>query len=453
MIGAGLVAKKAIELGLRVKPTIKTSLAPGSKVVTSYLDNLQLTPYLEALGFHLVGYGCTTCIGNSGPLRTEIEDAIKDHDLYVTSVLSGNRNYGGRIHQLTRGNFLASPMLVVAYALAGTMKIDLSNDPIGYTPNGKPVYLKDIWPSIDEINTAVKEGLSSEIYENEYSKISEGDPYWQALDAPTSILFEWDPESTYIRAPPFFEDQYFSLKPKTFSDIKGAYILGLFHDKVSTDHISPAGAIAEKSPAGQYLLDNGIPLSAFNTYGSRRGNHEIMMRGTLANIRVKNLLTPDKEGWWTVYHPEKKLTSFYEAAMNYIDKSLPTVIMGSALYGVGSSRDWAAKGVALFGTKAVFAKSFERIHRSNLVGMGVLPLEFEEGQGWQELGLDGTETIDILGLDSGLTPKKKLTITAHKNDGTKVEFSVTARIDADIEIEYFKHGGILQYLVASVINN
>ncbi|MHA2173583.1 MAG: aconitate hydratase AcnA [Candidatus Hodarchaeales archaeon] len=452
MVGAGLLAKKAVKLGLRVKPTIKTSLAPGSKVVTEYLDNLHLTPYLEALGFHLVGYGCTTCIGNSGPLRPEIEESIKNQDLYVTTVLSGNRNYGGRIHQLTRGNFLASPLLVVAYALAGTMNIDLTKNPVGYTPNGRPVFLKDIWPTIDEINTAVREGLTSEIYESEYSKISEGDPYWQALDAPTSTLFEWDPKSTYIRDPPFFEDQYFSLKPKSFSDIKGARVLGLFHDKVSTDHISPAGAIAKDSPAGRYLLDNDVPLSAFNTYGARRGNHEIMMRGTLANIRVKNQLTPDKEGWWTIYHPANEVTSFYDAAMKYIDTSTPTVILGSALYGVGSSRDWAAKGVALLGSKAVFAKSFERIHRSNLVGMGCFPLQFEEGQGWQELGLDGTETIDILGLDSGITPKKKLKVVAHKNDGSQVEFTVTARIDADIEIEYFKHGGILQYLVASVIN-
>jgi aconitate hydratase len=452
MVGAGLVAKKAVKLGLKVKPTVKTSLAPGSKVVTDYLDELLLTPYLEALGFHVVGYGCTTCIGNSGPLRPEINSTIKDHDLYVTSVLSGNRNYGGRIHQLTRGNFLASPMLVVAYALAGTMNIDLTQDPLGYTPNGKPVFLKDIWPSTEEINEAVKEGLSSEIYRKEYEKIEDGDPYWKALEAPTSVLFDWDSNSTYIRNPPFFDDQYFSLKGKTFTDIKGAKVLGLFHDKVSTDHISPAGAIASQSPAGQYLINNDVGITEFNTYGSRRGNHEIMMRGTLANIRVRNQLTPEKEGWWTKYHPSGELTSFFDAAMKYNETKIPTVLIGSALYGVGSSRDWAAKGPALLGVQAVIAKSFERIHRSNLVGMGVLPLEFEKGQGWQELGLDGTESIDIFGLDAGLTPKKKLKVLAKRNDGSIVEFSVTARVDAEIEIEYFKNGGILQYLVANVIN-
>ncbi len=453
MVGAGLLAKNAVKQGLRVKPTIKTSLAPGSKVVTDYLDDLGVTPYLEALGFHTVGYGCTTCIGNSGPLRPEIEEAINKHDLYVTSVLSGNRNYGGRIHQLTRGNFLASPMLVVAYALASTMNIDLTNDPLGYTPNGKPVYLKDIWPSIDEINKAVSEGLSSEIYRKEYAVAEIGDPQWQALEAPTTTLFDWDPQSTYIRSPPFFKERYFSLKERKFSDIKGARVLGLFHDKVSTDHISPAGAIAKESPAGKYLQSNGVKLSDFNTYGARRGNHEIMMRGTLANIRVRNQLTPDKEGWWTIYHPTGDLTSFYDAAMKYNEESIPTIILGSALYGVGSSRDWAAKGPALLGAKAVIAKNFERIHRSNLVGMGVFPLEFEEGQGWKELGIDGSESIDILGLDNGLTPKQKLKVIAHKKDGSKVEFTVISRIDAEIEIEYFKHGGILQYLVASVINN
>ncbi|MHA2319772.1 MAG: aconitate hydratase AcnA [Candidatus Hodarchaeales archaeon] len=453
MVGAGLLAKKAVKLGLKVNPTIKTSLAPGSKVVTDYLDDLQLTPYLEALGFHTVGYGCTTCIGNSGPLRSEIEDAINKHDLYVTSILSGNRNYGGRIHQLTLGNFLASPMLVVAFALAGTVNIDITKEPLGYTPNGKPVFLKDIWPSIDEINSAVSEGLSSEIYKKEYAVVETGDPQWQALDAPTTTLFEWDEKSTYIRNPPFFEEQYFSLQPKPAKDIKGARVLGLFHDKVSTDHISPAGAIATESPAGKYLISNGVEISDFNTYGTRRGNHEIMMRGTLANIRVKNQLTPEKEGWWTIYHPTGDLESFYDAAMKYNEESIPTVILGSALYGVGSSRDWAAKGPALLGAKAVIAKNFERIHRSNLVGMGVFPLEFDEGQGWQELGLDGSESIDILGLDDGLTPRQKLKVIAHKKDGSKVEFSVTSRIDAEIEIEYFKHGGILQYLVASVINN
>ncbi|UCG04700.1 MAG: aconitate hydratase AcnA [Candidatus Heimdallarchaeota archaeon] len=450
MVGAGLLAKKAVELGLRVKSNIKTSLAPGSKVVTDYLDDLGLSPYLEALGFHLVGYGCTTCIGNSGPLRTEIEDVIRENDLYVTSILSGNRNYGGRIHQLTRGNFLASPMLVVTYALAGTIDIDITTEPIGYTPNGKPVFLKDIWPSQEEIQDAINRCISAEIYKKEYAKITEGDPYWQKLEAPTTTLFEWDPSSTYIKKPPFFSKKFFSPEPKEPEDIKEANVLILLEDKVSTDHISPAGAIATESPAGKYLIDKGISELEFNTYGSRRGNHEVMMRGTFANVRVKNQLTPDKEGWWTRYHPTNEITSVYDAAMKYDQKNIPTIVLGSNLYGVGSSRDWAAKGPALLGTKAVIARSFERIHRSNLIGMGVLPLEFESNQGWQELGFDGTEKFDIIGLNEGLTPKKKLKVIAQKSDGSTVEFSVTMRLDSDIEIEYYKSGGILQYLVSTI---
>ncbi|MFX0013021.1 MAG: aconitate hydratase AcnA [Promethearchaeota archaeon] len=450
MVGAGLLAKKAVKLGLRVKPIIKTSLAPGSKVVTDYLEDLKLTPYLESLGFHLVGYGCTTCIGNSGPLRKEIENVIKENDLYVTSILSGNRNYGGRIHQLTRGNFLASPMLVVAYALAGTINIDVKNEPIGYTPNGKPIFLKDIWPSQEEIQEAIDKFISADIYRTEYAKITEGDPYWKKLVAPTTTLFEWDSSSTYIKKPPFFSERFFSPTPTEPDDIKNASVLVLLEDKVSTDHISPAGAIASESPAGKYLIDKGIPKTEFNTYGSRRGNHEVMMRGTFANIRVRNQLTPGKEGWWTKYHPTGEIMSVYDAAMRYDKENASTIILGSDLYGVGSSRDWAAKGPALLGTKAVIAKSFERIHRSNLIGMGVLPLEFEIGQGWQELSLDGTEKFDIEGLRDGLTPKKKLKVTARKSDGSLLEFSVTMRLDTDIEIEYYKSGGILQYLVSTI---
>ncbi|MFX1505091.1 MAG: aconitate hydratase AcnA [Promethearchaeota archaeon] len=450
MVGAGILAKKAVNLGLRVKPIIKTSLAPGSKVVTDYLDGLGLSPYLEALGFHLVGYGCTTCIGNSGPLRTEIEDAIKENDLYVTSILSGNRNYGGRIHQLTRGNFLASPILVVAYALAGTIDIDITTDPIGYTPNGKAVYLKDIWPNQEEIQGAINQCISADIYNKEYAKITEGDPNWQKLKAPKTTLFEWDPTSTYIKKPPFFNKKFFSADPKDPEDIKDANVLMLLDDKVSTDHISPAGAIATESPAGKYLIDKGIPELEFNTYGSRRGNHEIMMRGTFANVRIRNQLTPDKEGWWTKYHPTNETTSVYDAAMNYDQENIPTIILGSNLYGVGSSRDWAAKGPALLGTKAVIAKSFERIHRSNLIGMGVLPLEFEENQGWRELGLKGTEKFDIIGLKEGLTPKKKLKVIARKSNGSTIEFLAIVRLDSDIEIEYYKSGGILQYLVLNM---
>ncbi len=451
MVGAGLLAKKAVKLGLKIKPFIKTSLGPGSKVVTDYLDGLELTPYLEALGFHLVGYGCTTCIGNSGPLRKEIEDVIKENDLYVTTILSGNRNYGGRIHQLTRGNFLASPMLVVAYALAGTININITSEPIGYTPNGKPVFLKDIWPNQEEIQGAIEKCITADIYKKEYAKITEGDPNWQKLEAPTSTLFEWDPTSTYIKKPPFFNEKFFSPKPKEPEDIKNANVLVMLEDKVSTDHISPAGAIATKSPAGKYLLDKEIPESEFNTYGSRRGNHEVMMRGTFANIRVRNQLTPEKEGWWTIYHPTGEITSVYDAAMKYDQEGVPTIILGSNLYGVGSSRDWAAKGPALLGTKAVIAKSFERIHRSNLIGMGVLPLEFKTDQGWRELGLDGTEKFDIIGLSEGITPKKQLKVVAHKSDGSTLEFFVTARLDAAIEIEYYINGGILQYLVSTII--
>lgn len=450
MVGAGILAKKAVELGLRVKPFIKTSLGPGSKVVTNYLNDLGLSPYLDALGFHLVGYGCTTCIGNSGPLRTEIEDSIRENDLYVTSILSGNRNYGGRIHQLTRGNFLASPILVVAYALAGTINIDITTEPIGYTPNGKPVFLNEIWPSQKEIQEAVNRCISADIYKKEYAKITEGDPNWQKLKAPTTTLFEWDPSSTYIKKPPFFSEKFFSPEPREPEDIKDANVLILLEDKVSTDHISPAGAIATESPAGRYLIDKGIPELDFNTYGSRRGNHEVMMRGTFANVRVRNQLTPDKEGWWTRYHPTGEITNVYDAAMKYGQDHIPTIILGSNLYGVGSSRDWAAKGPALLGTKAVIAKSFERIHRSNLIGMGVLPLEFEVNQGWQELGIEGTEKFDIIGLSEGLTPKKKLKVIARKSDGSSLEFSVTVRLDSDIEIEYYKSGGILQYLVTTM---
>lgn len=452
MVGAGLVAKKAVQLGLKVKPFVKTSLAPGSKVVTDYLNDLELTPYLEALGFNLVGYGCTTCIGNSGPLREEIEDTIRKNDLYVTTILSGNRNYGGRVHQQTRGNFLASPMLVVAYALAGTMNIDITKDAIGYTPNGQPVYLHDIWPTNQEINEAIEKGLSAEIYRKEYSKIAEGDPYWQELEAPTTVLFEWDPESTYIRKPPFFEEKFFSPELRDPQNVINARVLMLLDDKVSTDHISPAGAIAKDSPAGKYLLGKNVSQAEFNTYGSRRGNHEIMMRGTFANVRVRNQLTPDKEGWWTKHNPSGEITSVFDSAMRYDEENTPVIILGSALYGVGSSRDWAAKGPALLGTKVVIAKSFERIHRSNLIGMGVLPLEFEEGQGWRELGLEGNEKYDIIGLSEGLSPKQKLKVIVHKTDGDSVEFSATSRLDSDIEIEYYKNGGILQYLVSTVTN-
>jgi len=446
LIGAGLLARNAVKKGLHVKPTIKTSLAPGSKVVTDYLDETGLTPYLEALGFMLVGYGCTTCIGNSGPLREEIAKEITTNDLYVTSISSGNRNFSGRIHNLTRGNFLGSPMLVVAYALAGTMDINISKDPIGYDPNGKAVFLKDIWPSLDEINENIAKGVRPDMFKKQYAEdtISLGDPNWQKLEAPTTTLFEWNPNSTYIRKPPYFSKKFFSKDPKPTQDIIGAKVLIVGSDKVSTDHISPAGAIAKESPAAKYLAEQNEQL--FNTYGSRRGNHEVMIRGTFANVRFRNQLTPNKEGWFTKYIPTNEVTSVYEAAKMYEKEKIPTIILASALYGVGSSRDWAAKGPALLGVKAVLAKSFERIHRSNLIGMGVLPLEYD---GWEELKLEGTETFDIVGLSDGLKPKQELKVIAKRKNGEIVEFKAISRLDAPIEIEYFRYGGILQYLVAS----
>lgn len=448
LIGAGLLARNAIKKGLHVRPTIKTSLAPGSKVVTDYLDETGLTPYLEALGFMLVGYGCTTCIGNSGPLREEIAKEIIANDLYVTSISSGNRNFSGRIHNLTRGNFLGSPMLVVAYALAGTMDIDITIDPIGYDPNGKAVFLKDIWPSLEEINENITKGIRPDMFKKQYAEdtISLGDPNWQNLEAPNTTLFEWNPNSTYIRKPPYFSKKFFSKDPKPPQDIIGAKVLIVGSDKVSTDHISPAGAIAKESPAAKYLTEQNEQL--FNTYGSRRGNHEVMMRGTFANVRFRNQLTPDKEGWFTKYIPTDEVTEVYEAAIRYEKEKIPTIILASALYGVGSSRDWAAKGPALLGVKAVLAKSFERIHRSNLIGMGVLPLEYD---GWEELKLDGTETFDIVGLSDGLEPKQELKVIAKRKNGEIVEFNATSRLDAPIEIEYFRHGGILQYLVVSYL--
>ncbi|RMG36037.1 MAG: aconitate hydratase AcnA [Methanobacteriota archaeon] len=451
MVGAGLVAKKAVELGLETPPYVKTSFAPGSLVVTEYMNQLDLQKYLDQLGFYTVGYGCTTCIGNSGPLLPQIEAAIKDGDLYVTSVLSGNRNFAGRVSPLTRGNFLASPMLVVVYALAGRTDIDLLNEPIGKSKDGHDVFLKDIWPTQEEIKKAIEEGIKPEMFTKHYSRIMLGDFRWQALDAPKSTLFEWDPKSTYIRNPPFFEN--FTLTPEDPKNIVGARVLELLDDKISTDHISPAGAIAEESPAGQYLIKNGVQKKDFNTYGSRRGNHEVMMRGTFANVRVKNQLVPGKEGWWTQYVPTGETMTTFDASRKYIESGTPVLVLGAKQYGVGSSRDWAAKGPALLGIKAVFFKSIERIHRSNLIGMGVLPLQFEEGQGWRELGLDGTEEFDILDIESGLVPKKKLRVVARKKNGDTVEFNVIARLDTDIEIQYYKYGGILNYVLAQLLKN
>jgi len=448
MIGAGLLAKKAVEKGLKVKPYVKTSLAPGSTVVTEYLSEAGLTQYLEKLGYTLVGYGCTTCIGNSGPLREEIEKAIKENDLYTAAVLSGNRNFEGRIHPLVRASFLMSPILVVAYGLAGRVDIDILREPIGYSPEGKPVYLKDIWPQLDEIRETINRSLKPEMFKKRYAEVFKGDEKWESLAIRGGEIFEWDENSTYIREPPFFQD--LTPEPPPLQDIIGARALALLEDRVTTDHISPAGAIPPNSPAGKYLIEKGISPLEFNTYGARRGNHEVMIRGTFANIRLRNKLTPDKEGWWTIYHPTGEVTTIYEAAMRYIQNNIPLIVIAGKQYGAGSSRDWAAKGTKLLGVKAVIAESFERIHRSNLVGMGVLPLQFQEGEGWKTLGLDGKETYDITGIKEGLTPRKQLTVTATKTNGEKITFKVTARLDTRIETEYYQHGGILQYVLRKI---
>ena len=451
MVGAGLVAKKAVDKGLMTKPYVKTSFAPGSLVVTEYMRNLGLDTYLNKLRFNLVGYGCTSCIGNSGPLPDPIRDAIVDNNIYASSVLSGNRNFAGRVSPYTLGNYLASPMLVVAYALAGRTDIDLTTQPLAVNDKGEEVFLKDIWPDQREIKEAIEKGINPSIFTKYYSRILLGDINWQALNAPQSTLFDWKDESTYVRLPPFFEG--FSRDPAPPQDIRGARVLELLDDKISTDHISPAGVIAEDSPAGQYLKEHGVTKELFNSYGSRRGNHEVMMRGTFANVRVENQLAEGKKGWWTKYIPTNEIMTTYDASRKYIQEGIPVIGIGGAQYGQGSSRDWAAKGPALLGMKAVIAESFERIHRSNLVGMGVLPLQFQNGQGWRKLGLDGSETFDITGISEGLDLYKELTVTATKSDGSKVEFKVTALLYTEPEIEYIRFGGILPYVLAQLLQN
>ncbi len=448
LIGAGLLAKKAVELGLKTPAHVKTSLAPGSRVVVDYLKEAGLLPYLEALRFHVVGFGCTTCIGNSGPLPEPVAKAVQNYDLYATSVLSGNRNFEGRIHPLSRGNYLASPILVVAYALAGRVDIDFEKEPIQYDPNGNPVYLRDIWPSQKEIKEYMEKAIKPEMFKEKYSNVFEGDERWKQLQAPTGTLFHWDPKSTYIRKPPFFENM--PLEPPEPRDIRGARVLMLLGDKVTTDHISPAGPIPKDSPAGKYLLEHGVKPYEFNTYGSRRGNHEVMMRGTFANIRLRNLLVPDREGGWTKHFPDGEVMTVYDAAMKYKEEGVPLIVIAGKQYGTGSSRDWAAKGPYLLGVKAVIAESFERIHRSNLVGMGILPLEFMPGENAKTLGLTGEEVYDILGIEEGLYPGKILTVRATKPDGKVIEFKVKARLDTHIEVEYYKHGGILQYVLRKI---
>ncbi|MCB8912485.1 aconitate hydratase [Rhodococcus rhodochrous] len=440
MIGAALLAKKAVEKGLRSKPWVKTSLAPGSRIVTDYYERSGLTPYLDKLGFNLVGYGCTTCIGNSGPLPDEIAAAIDEHDINVSAVLSGNRNFEGRIHPQTKMNFLASPPLVIAYALAGSMLVDLFNDPLGTDTEGNDVYLRDIWPTTQEIQEVIDDAVRAEMFETGYQDVYTGDETWRNLDVPDSEVFEWKDESTYVRRPPYFEDM--SSEPEPLSDIEGARVLALLGDSVTTDHISPAGAIRRDSPAGRYLQEHGVEQADFNSYGSRRGNHEVMIRGTFANIRLRNQLVPDVEGGVTRYLPTDEQMSIYGAAQKYAEDGTPLVVLAGAEYGSGSSRDWAAKGTLLLGVRAVIAQSYERIHRSNLIGMGVLPLQFPEGESAQSLGLTGEEEFTI----TGLAGSDEIPETVHVKAGD-TEFDATVRIDTPAEAEYFQHGGILKYVL------
>ncbi|MCG6989725.1 MAG: aconitate hydratase AcnA [Gemmatimonadetes bacterium] len=443
MVGAGLLAKKAVERGLKAAPWVKTSMAPGSKVVTDYLEASGLTPYLDKLGFNVVGYGCTTCIGNSGPLPEPIDEAVRDGGLVVSAVLSGNRNFEARIHPLVRANYLASPVLVVAYALAGRIDLDLYNEPLGHDGDGKPVFLADIWPSPAEVRETVAKALKPEMYERRYGEVFQGDENWRALPLPEeSSLYEWDDGSTYIRCPPFFQGM--SLEVPDPADIVGARALALLGQSVTTDHISPAGAIPKNEPAGAYLRAHGVEPRDFNTFGSRRGNHEVMMRGTFANVRIKNLLVPGREGGYTVHIPSGEEMSIYDAAMRYEADGTPLVVVAGKEYGTGSSRDWAAKGTLLLGVRAVIAESFERIHRSNLVGMGVLPLEFTGDDSAQSLGLTGRETFALEGIAGGLKPHCTVTVTATDDDGATKRFDTKARLDSDVDVEYYRNGGILQ---------
>ncbi|HAR6618894.1 TPA: aconitate hydratase AcnA [Staphylococcus pseudintermedius] len=444
MLGAGLLAKKAVEKGLEVPSYVKTSLAPGSKVVTGYLRDSGLQSYLDQLGFNLVGYGCTTCIGNSGPLLEEIEKAIADEDLLVTSVLSGNRNFEGRIHPLVKANYLASPPLVVAYALAGTVDIDLHSEALGQDQQGNDVFLKDIWPSIQEVANAVESVVTPELFKEEYKSVFDNNELWNQIDTTDQPLYDFDPQSTYIQNPTFF--QGLSKEPSAIQPLSNLRVMGKFGDSVTTDHISPAGAIGKDTPAGQYLTANGVSPRDFNSYGSRRGNHEVMVRGTFANIRIKNQLAPGTEGGYTTYWPTGEVMPIFDAAMKYKEDGTGLVVLAGNDYGMGSSRDWAAKGTNLLGVKTVIAQSYERIHRSNLVMMGVLPLQFKEGESADTLGLDGTETIAV-DLDENVQPGQTVKVTATKEDGTTVEFDVTARFDSNVEIDYYRHGGILQLVL------
>lgn len=449
MLAAGLVAKKALEKGLTTKPWVKTSLAPGSRVVTEYLENAGLLEALNRQRFNLVGYGCTTCIGNSGPLPDSVAGAIKDGDLVAAAVLSGNRNFEGRIHAQVKANYLASPPLVVAYAIAGRVDLDLQNEPLGTDKAGNPVYLKDIWPTRQEIENAMADAIKPELYRSKYAEVFNGDANWQNLSVKEQQLYEWDPQSTYIKSPPFFKN--LSIEPPEIGNIENARVLALLGDSTTTDHISPAGAIPEASPAGQYLKSHGLSIQEFNSFGSRRGNHEVMMRGTFGNIRIKNFILDNVEGGFTEYFPTGEQMYIYDAAMKYQADNVPLIVIAGKEYGTGSSRDWAAKGTLLLGVKAVIAESFERIHRSNLIGMGVLPLQFAPNDSWKKLGLTGRETYSISGIDDSLKPGQELTVTAINEDGVKLVFNVVCRLDSPIEVEYYRNGGILQTVLRQMV--
>jgi aconitate hydratase len=442
MLAAGLLARNAVERGLAAKPWVKTSLAPGSKVVMDYYERAGLIPYLEKLGFHLVGYGCTTCIGNSGPLREELSQAIEENDLVVASVLSGNRNFEGRINPDCRMNYLASPPLVVAYALAGSMDVDLLQEPLGTGSDGQPVYLRDTWPSGAEVSELIGTAVQSDMFRKSYAEVFEGDERWNSLDVPTGDRFEWDPESTYVRRPSYFDGM--PTTPEPVRDLHGARVLALLGDSVTKDHLSPAGVIKRDSPAGRYLMEHGVGPADFNSYGARRGNHEVMIRGTFANIRLRNLLAPGTEGGVTLHLPDEERMTIYDAAMRYAEEDVPLVILAGKEYGSGSSRDWAAKGPRLLGVRAVVAESYERIHRSNLVGMGILPLQFRSGESVSSLGLTGHETFEVEGLEGGDADgfPREVTVTADDKS-----FQALVRIDTPNEVSYYRHGGILQYVL------
>ncbi len=454
MMAAGVLARNAAAKGLTAKPWVKTSIAPGSKVVTDYYKKAGLLPDLEALGFYIVGYGCATCIGNSGPLEPEISEAIQANDLSVTAVLSGNRNFEGRISPDVKMNYLASPPLVIAYALAGTMNFDFDKDPLGQDQQGKDVYLKDIWPDPAEVEEIIASAVDTEMYAQEYGTIFDGDQRWQSLETPTGNTFDWDPESTYVRKPPYFEGM--TMNPDPVADIEGARVLLKLGDSVTTDHISPAGSFKADTPAGKYLVSHGVERKDFNSYGSRRGNHEVMIRGTFANIRIKNQLLDGVEGGFTRdFTRDGAESTVYDAAQNYQAAGIPLIVLGGKEYGTGSSRDWAAKGTTLLGVKAVIAESFERIHRSNLIGMGVVPLQFPQGQSHQSLGLSGQETYSISGLsqlNEGSIPQT-VKVTAVAEDGTSTEFDAVVRIDTPGEADYYRNGGILQYVLRNLVRS